>query len=148
METHVRVAAWLRIVWSAFGLLVGVLIGLSFQQTVVQLTREILQSSGQTAGQGDMEAVLANMGPMLATMGTVLLVVFVLAGLAGLATGWGLLAFRPWARGLNIALSILDLISIPIGTAIGAYSLWVMLNRETAEMFRAGQPPGRYPAHF
>jgi hypothetical protein len=63
-------------------------------------------------------------------------------------TGWALLAYRPWARSLNIVLSIFDLFSIPIGTAIGGYSLWVMLKPATVELFERRPPPERYPAHF
>jgi len=29
-----------------------------------------------------------------------------------------------------------------------AYSIWVMLQPETVELFEAGMPPRRYPAHF
>ena len=37
--------------------------------------------------------------------------------------------------GLIIERPILDLLNIPIGTAIGAYSLWVLLNDETSKLF-------------
>jgi len=35
-------------------------------------------------------------------------------------------------------LSILDLFSVPIGTAVGAYSIWVLVRDETAELFAGG----------
>jgi hypothetical protein len=39
-------------------------------------------------------------------------------------------------------------LNVPIGTAIGAYSLWVMFHPETVELFESRLPPGRYPVHF
>lgn len=49
--------------------------------------------------------------------------------------GVGLLKFSAWARVLGIVLSILHLISFPIGTALGAYGLWVLLNERSARLF-------------
>ena len=62
--------------------------------------------------------------------------VLLLAGaVAGLIAGWGLLHYRPWARVLALILGVVALIHFPFGTALGIYTLWVLLNRETAELF-------------
>jgi len=50
--------------------------------------------------------------------------------------GFGLLKFKPWARILTIIVAILDLMAIPIGTIIGIYELWVMMNEETEALFK------------
>jgi hypothetical protein len=39
-----------------------------------------------------------------------------------------------------IVLSALGLMSIPVGTALGIYGLWVLLNEETARMFSSPAP--------
>jgi hypothetical protein len=46
---------------------------------------------------------------------------------AGFAVGWGLLQRDPWARILTIILAFLSLFNVPFGTAVGIYSLWVLL---------------------
>jgi hypothetical protein len=47
---------------------------------------------------------------------------------AGFLAGWGLLNRQSWARPLAMALGIVSLfIHIPFGTALGVYSLWVLL---------------------
>jgi hypothetical protein len=51
--------------------------------------------------------------------------------------GFGLLKRRSWARILVLIIAVLDLCMIPIGTIIGVYELWVLLNEETAGLFRA-----------
>jgi zinc ribbon protein len=45
----------------------------------------------------------------------------------GFAIGWGLLQREPWARIFTIVLAFLSLFNIPFGTALGIYSLWVLL---------------------
>jgi len=59
---------------------------------------------------------------------------------AGFLAGWGLLQRLPWARMLTIVLAFLALINIPFGTALGIYSMWVLLpagaDEEYAEQVR------------
>jgi hypothetical protein len=53
--------------------------------------------------------------------------VFLLTGLIGLIAGWGLYERRPWARLLAIVLAFFNVLNPPFGTAIGIYTLWVLL---------------------
>jgi hypothetical protein len=52
---------------------------------------------------------------------------FLAAAVLGFVAGWGLLQRQPWARTLTIVLGILALFDVPIGTALGIYTLWVLL---------------------
>lgn len=48
--------------------------------------------------------------------------------LGGFAAGWGLINRQPWARSLAIAMGIISLFfHFPFGTALGIYTLWVLL---------------------
>jgi len=53
--------------------------------------------------------------------------VFVATGLIGVIAGWGLYERRSWARILAIVLAFISLMHPPFGTAIGIYTLWVLL---------------------
>ena len=55
--------------------------------------------------------------------------ILVIGGSAlGFFAGWGLMHREPWARVLSIVLAFLMLfINIPIGTAVGIYTMWVLL---------------------
>ena len=53
--------------------------------------------------------------------------VFVATGLIGVIAGWGLYERRSWARILVIVLAFISLVHPPFGTAIGIYTLWVLL---------------------
>jgi hypothetical protein len=54
--------------------------------------------------------------------------VFILCSSAlAFVTGYALLTRRPWGRTLAIVAAVLSLIKIPAGTALGIYTLWVLL---------------------
>ncbi len=54
----------------------------------------------------------------------------------GFVTGWGLLQREPWARMLTIILAFLALFYVPFGTALGIYTLWVLLPAESDAEYR------------
>jgi hypothetical protein len=55
---------------------------------------------------------------------------------AGFFAGWGLLTRQSWARPLAIAMGIVSLfIHIPFGTALGIYTLWVLLPAHAEEEY-------------
>ncbi len=55
---------------------------------------------------------------------------------AGFAAGWGLLEGETWARVLTIVLGFIALLHFPIGTALGVYTLWVLLPAESEQEYR------------
>jgi hypothetical protein len=65
--------------------------------------------------------------------------VIVLSGSAlGFFAGWGLLYREPWARILALVLAfVVMFINIPLGTAVGVYTMWVLLPRESEEEYDA-----------
>jgi len=74
---------------------------------------------------------------LLTTIASVVAGILVLIALPGMLCGWGLLRYRPWARTLGLVLGILNLINFPFGTALGVYTLWVMMQPETETLFVA-----------
>jgi hypothetical protein len=59
--------------------------------------------------------------------------VSLLAGLLTLTGGVGLLKHKSWAWGLVWVLACMSLLSVPIGTALGAYALWVLTRSEVRQ---------------
>ncbi len=59
-----------------------------------------------------------------------------LSALVGFLAGWGLLARQPWARALTLVLGCLALLHPPFGTALGIYTLWVLLPSGAAQEYR------------
>ena len=73
--------------------------------------------------------------PILGGIGVLVSAVIALLSLPGLVIGIGLTKFRRWARVGGVVLSALNLLNFPLGTAIGAYGLWVLLSKESEPLF-------------
>lgn len=62
-------------------------------------------------------------------------------GVAYLILAWALYEKRPWARTYGLVLGFLVLLRIPFGTALGIYTIWVLLpessRREYEQLARA-----------
>lgn len=59
---------------------------------------------------------------------------FILAA-GGICIGWGLMQRQAWARIAAIILGILALFHPPIGTALGIYTLWVLLSDDAGGQY-------------
>jgi len=59
-----------------------------------------------------------------------------LKAIAGFAAGWGLLQREPWARTLTLVLGFLELLHVPFGTALGIYTIWVLLSPQAEQEYR------------
>ena len=55
----------------------------------------------------------------------------------GFVGGWGLLQRESWARVLTLVLAFLSLFNIPFGTAVGVYTMWVMLPAESEREYES-----------
>jgi hypothetical protein len=72
---------------------------------------------------------------MMGAIGGFVLIVLLALSIPAIIAGIGLMKYQSWARILTIVLSILDLVSIPFGTALGIYGLWVLFTAEGARLF-------------
>jgi len=122
MRTHVKTLAILQIVYGCVALAFGVAALLIFGgiATVV----------GITGAEGKDIAI-----PVLMGIGGFVCLVMCLLSLPRLIAGIGLLQFRSWARILAIIISVIGLMDIPFGTALGVYGLWVLLSQEGTNLF-------------
>jgi hypothetical protein len=89
----------------------------------------------------------AALGPDVAASVTV--VFFFLFAVGALAwggihlwTGFSLRAHKAWARLVGLALAVLNLFFLPVGTALAVYTFWVLLSNETRRLFEPGAEGG------
>ena len=73
------------------------------------------------------------------TVGSVLAGVMFAIALPGLIAGIGILQRRSWGRNLGIVVSTLLLFQVPIGTALGAFCLYVLLQDDTRRHFESAE---------
>ena len=71
--------------------------------------------------------------PLIALMTCGILTVTSLPGLIG---GIGVLKHKNWARILLMVVAAMDLLNVPVGTAIGVYTLWALIQDEVEDVFR------------
>jgi hypothetical protein len=57
-------------------------------------------------------------------------------GTGGVCVGLGLMQRRPWARAAALILGVLAIFHPPFGTALGIYTLWVLLADEHGNEYR------------
>jgi hypothetical protein len=124
MEKHVTLVAIINIVFGAIGIMIGLFL------LVVIIFGGLIS--------GEPEAMT-----ITGIVGTTLCGFFLLLSVPEVIGGIGLLKRRGWAKILVLIISILDLVNIPIGTAIGIYAIWVLLNEKTAQLFTNTSTSGR-----
>ena len=121
MAKHVTIVAAIQIGWNILGLVFGVFLFL------------LLGWASTHVHDPEVYFIL----PLIAiTLGGLIIVTSIL----GIIGGLGLLKYKNWARILILILSAMDLLNIPLGTAIGIYSFWVLLQSETSRLFGSGGP--------
>ena len=62
--------------------------------------------------------------------------VFIAIAVLGFLTGWGLLTRQSWARMAAIVFGAVSLLDVPFGTALGIYTLWVLLPARSEQEYR------------
>src|SRR5689334_19350007 len=121
LQQHVQILGWLLMVSNAVFLGIGAFVFV------------LLTSIGAVSGDQTAWAVLS-------VVGTSVGLLLALLALPGMAAGYGLLKGRSWGRVLAIVVAILSLLNFPIGTAIGVYALWVLLQSAATSYFLLAQP--------
>ncbi len=114
MKTHHQLAAILNMAAGAFYLLAAIAVLIFMGMTGV-----IVATHGEHQGAGILGIITVAIVCFLAVL-----------GLPSVVGGWALLVGKSWAKPLLLVLSILHLPNIPFGTALGVYTLWVLLSEE------------------
>ena len=118
MEGHVKIVAWLNIIYSIFYVCIGVLM-------MLIMTGVGIMSQEKTAF-----LITGGIGAMIAA-------ILCIIAVPGIIAGVGLLKLRSWARILAIVVAAVHLLSFPLGTALGVYTIVVMLDNGVIAMFAA-----------
>ncbi len=115
MKQHVTVVAALNIGLGALGIVVAV------------IAFVFLAGIGILSGDRDAMPILT----FIATVAGGFLFVISVPDVIG---GIGLIKRRSWARIMVLILSVLKLINFPLGTIVGVYSIWVLMQDEAVQL--------------
>lgn len=122
MKDHVKVIGILWVIFGAFWLCLAifallVFLGVAMIPNVEDISPSILRVIGI--------AVSSFLGLM---------------GLPQIIGGLGLLHQKEWARILILVLAFLALANVPFGTALGIYTIVILFNKETVQLFQGPAP--------
>jgi len=115
MEKHLTVVAALQVGFSILGILAAIIV------------YTVLRSVIHIADDPEAARILS----IVARWVSLFLLIISIPGLIG---GIGLFMKKSWARILVLIISVLDLLNIPIGTAIAVYTIWVLVQDDTAKL--------------
>jgi hypothetical protein len=124
MEGHVKTLGVLHIAFGALGVIGALVVLLIFGGAAALVNMNAPELDAEIAA-----SIIGIAG------GAIALLVLVLS-VPGIIVGAGLYGLRPWARIFGVVISALDVLNVPIGTAIGIYGLWVLLHNQTEPLFR------------
>jgi hypothetical protein len=119
VQGHLQLLAIFWFALSAFNAIIGTILYI--------LANTVLAPGGPTGAP-----------PFLRPFLSVVAIVVVGGSAFGFSAGWGLMHREPWARVLVLVLAFLVLfINIPVGTAVGVYTMWVLLPSESQQEYDA-----------
>lgn len=139
LQTHVPIVGWLLIVYSLLNM-VGGLIAFALFMSGSWFWTQLGQLEPAV---NDPEAIRVFAMFNTLTVFTAVVTGVLVIGLAipSLVAGIGLLARKSWARNLGVVASVFMLFVIPIGTLVGGYAIFVLM-QDTATNYFAS-PPAR-----
>ena len=116
-KQHLTVVAALNIGLGALGLVLGIIAFVVLAGIGLLLTPED-----------------PNAAPVLVIIAVIAAGFFFITSVPDIIGGIGLVKRQSWARILVLILSVLKLINIPLGTIVGVYSIWVLMQDEAVQM--------------
>ncbi len=136
MEKHLTLAGIFNIVYrSLILLLASILFGIAlffdWLMGVLQHIRAL-----------DLEDVPVEVFDIVWVVLIVAAVLMAVVSIAGIVGGAAVLKRKEWGRILLLIVSFLNLWRIPLGTCLGAYTIWVLFHDDTIRLFQPAPAAG------
>jgi hypothetical protein len=130
MEKHITLVGVLNIAYRAFILLWAFIffaLAAGFSRVFQYLMRT------EAVHMHDVPFEILDIVPFILTLvGTLMFVVSVIGIIGGVAV----LKRKEWGRIVLLVVSFFNLAHVPLGTALGVYTIWALLNDDTIRAFR------------
>jgi len=129
MASHLKILSVLWLIYSAFRILMGTWTLVFSHYMLPMMSGFFNEEEAQTFFDSLMNMMRVAYGFSF--------VYSLLTGIAGLIAAWALYQRQPWGRIYAIVISIASVISIPFGTALGVYTLVVLLASDGEKTYRS-----------
>ena len=133
MEKHIQLVGILNIAYRSLLILVSLfllVIAAGFRRFFDMVVR---------LGSIDIHDVPYELLDIVPVVLVVIALLMFVVSVVGIVAGVGVLGRRPWGRVLMLVVSFFNLLRVPLGTVLGGYSIWVLLNDETIRLFDASR---------
>jgi hypothetical protein len=127
VRDHVRLVGILWMAYSALHVVAGVAV-LIVAQVIFGRVNGVIHIPN-----GPPPEVTVWLRPLISVIGWLILA----KAAAGFFAGWGLLQREEWARVVALVVGFIALLNVPIGTALGIYTLWVLLPTQSDDEYKA-----------
>jgi hypothetical protein len=129
MEKHIKLVAILNIVYRCVIALVSIV--LFIVAAVFGRIMDFVERRGDLRADDVPREVLDIVPIILVVVGAIMIVVSIVAIIGAI----GVMRRQEWGRITLIVVSFFNLPHVPLGTVLGVYSLWVLLNDEIVRIF-------------
>jgi hypothetical protein len=129
MEHHLKLVGILNIVYRSLAF-IGAIFLAALALWFTDIYEFLVQS--YTINPHEIPLALLNIVPIILSLIAVWMIIVSLAGIIG---GIGVLSRKEWGRIVLLVVSFFNLIRMPLGTVLGVYGFWVLLNKETIQLF-------------
>lgn len=116
LDKHVKILGWVHIIMSSLFLVIGIIVS------------AFLLFGGLLSGDAEAAGIITVVAVFVGGLLTVI-------GLPGIFAGIGLLKRKNWGRILAIIVGVLNITNVPVGTAVGIYTLYVLLQSDASTYF-------------
>jgi hypothetical protein len=128
VTSRINLLGVLFIIWGALTMLIGA------STLALGIAAAAIVASAGRAGTAQLGASLT------AFMFVTLAILALIWGAVHLVVGTLVRRRRHWSRHAALMLGTVDLLLLPYGTALGAYSLWILLREDAKRLFEAPEP--------
>lgn len=137
MEKHIKLVAVLNIAYRCL-LILGSIV-LFVIAALFNRLMDFIERSGDLHG-GEIPREVVDIVPIILVIAGAIMLIISIIGIIG---ALGLMKKQEWGRIVLIVVSVFNLMHIPIGTALGIYTLWVLLNEDIVRVFNPTLVPQR-----
>ncbi len=137
MEKHLKLVAILNIVYRCLMLMGSVVLFLL--AAVFDRVLDFLERRGELHWEDVPREVIEFLPVIFVIIGIIIAIVSIVAIVGAI----GVMKRKEWGRIVLIVVSFFNLIHVPLGTVLGVFTLWVLLNDEIVRIFnpQPAEPP-------
>jgi hypothetical protein len=129
VEKHIKLVAILNIVYRCLSVIIAT--ALFVLSAVFGRIVDFLERRGDLHVEDVPKELLDIVPIVLVVIGIMMIVISIVAVIGSI----GVLKRQEWGRIVLIVVSFFNLIRAPLGTVLGVYSLWALLNDEVVRIF-------------